>query len=122
MEGLIPYLLHAMKKQRPQNSCRSFSASSSRSYHLLLSGGDSFNGSSHRRTRSEFQPPSVEFLEQRSGLDGYLNSSSLRKRSVNSPSMAAAGSKLTSYNNKNNNLHYGKNNIFSSQPMKGTSK
>ncbi|CAN6544470.1 unnamed protein product [Malus baccata var. baccata] len=61
MEGLIPFLLHAIKKQRPQHRLiRSFSASesnSNRSYHLLLTGQDSAEGSSHRRTRSEFQPP-----------------------------------------------------------------
>ncbi|KAJ9175154.1 hypothetical protein P3X46_013733 [Hevea brasiliensis] len=114
MEGLIPYLLHAMKKQRPYNSYRSFSEGSSCSYHLLVGGGDSFNGSSHRRTRSEFQQPNMEFLEKRSGLE-YLHSNSLRKRSVNSTSMAAGGSKLTS---SYNNPHYGKNHIFSSQAIK----
>ncbi|KAJ9175160.1 hypothetical protein P3X46_013739 [Hevea brasiliensis] len=115
MEGLIPYLLHAMKKQRPHNSHRSFSAGSSRSYHLFVGGGDSFNGSSHRRTRSEFRPPNMEFLEQRSGLEYLQYSSNLRKRSVNSPSTAAGGPKLTS---SHNNPHYGKSNIFSSQAIK----
>lgn len=66
MEGLIPYLLHAMKKQRPQHSYRSFSENSNRSYHLL-NPKDSSHGSSHRRTRSEFQPPAnIDFLEHRS--------------------------------------------------------
>ncbi|KAK5774485.1 hypothetical protein PVK06_042340 [Gossypium arboreum] len=69
MEGLIPYLIHAMKKQKPGHNYRSTSVGSSRSYHLL-------EGSSHRRTRSEFQPPAtVEVVEQRSGL-GYNNGSS----------------------------------------------
>ncbi|KAK7343526.1 hypothetical protein VNO77_12322 [Canavalia gladiata] len=74
MEGLIPYLIHAIKKQKPhQRSYRSFShsESSNRSYHLLL-GSDSFTGSSHRRTRSDFQPSTAEFLEQRYGSDGFL--------------------------------------------------
>ncbi|XP_027366687.1 uncharacterized protein LOC113872967 [Abrus precatorius] len=74
MEGLIPYLIHVMKKQKPHHhSFRSFShsESSNRSYHLLL-GSDSFTGSSHRRTRSDFQPPTTEFLEHRHGVDGFL--------------------------------------------------
>ncbi|KAK8508969.1 hypothetical protein V6N13_130722 [Hibiscus sabdariffa] len=73
MEGLIPYLVHAMKKQKPRHHYRSASVGSSRSYHLLMgqSQPESVEGSSHRRTRSEFQPPAtVELFEQRSGL-GY---------------------------------------------------
>ncbi|PON74804.1 hypothetical protein PanWU01x14_048630 [Parasponia andersonii] len=70
MEGLIPYLLHALKKDRPKNSYRSLSDTSNRSYHRLLSGSTHNNlpdGSSHRRTRSEFQPPPpLDFLEHRS--------------------------------------------------------
>ncbi|KAH0727355.1 hypothetical protein KY284_003220 [Solanum tuberosum] len=66
MEGLIPFLLHAMKKQRPHHNStfRSLSDTSNRSYHLLV-GADSIEGSSHRRTRSEFQPPvtTVDFLD-----------------------------------------------------------
>ncbi|KAK4378504.1 hypothetical protein RND71_000366 [Anisodus tanguticus] len=64
MEGLIPFLLHAMKKQKPQhNSFRCLSDTSNRSYHMLV-GADSIEGSSHRRTRSEFQPPvTVDFLD-----------------------------------------------------------
>eukprot|EP00257_Ricinus_communis_P027204 XP_025014618.1 uncharacterized protein LOC112536198 [Ricinus communis] len=88
MEGLIPYILHAIKKQRPHRTYKSFSEGSSRSYHLLIGSGDSINGSSHRRTRSEFQPPAMELLEQRSALE-YVRSSSLRKRSVNSPTVAS---------------------------------
>ncbi|GMN37889.1 hypothetical protein TIFTF001_007184 [Ficus carica] len=71
MEGLIPYLIHALKKEKPRHSYRSFSenSTSQRSYHRLLSGS-SHNfpeGSSHRRTRSEFQQPppsSLDFAEQ----------------------------------------------------------
>ncbi|KAJ6751135.1 hypothetical protein OIU85_001636 [Salix viminalis] len=97
MEGLIPYLLHSIKKQKPRNSYRSLSVGSSRSYHLLIGGdqGESLNGSSHRRTRSEYQPPPLEFSEQRANLD-FLRSGSLRKRSTNSPSMTG-GSKFDSY-------------------------
>lgn len=60
MEGLIPFLIHAMKKQKPQNvyRCLSDNSTTSRSYHRLL-GGDSVEGSTHRRTRSDFQPPST---------------------------------------------------------------
>ncbi|XVE93505.1 hypothetical protein REPUB_Repub01dG0198500 [Reevesia pubescens] len=92
MEGLIPYLIHAMKKQKPRHSYRSKSVGSNRSYHLLMgqSQQESMEGSSHRRTRSEFQPQTVEIFEQRSGLDflspkGFNNGSS-----VNYPSMAGA--------------------------------
>ncbi|KAH6833192.1 beta-1 [Perilla frutescens var. hirtella] len=53
MEGLIPILIRAMKKQRPQHAYRCLSENSTgRSYHLLLAG-DSAGGSSHRRTRSD---------------------------------------------------------------------
>ncbi|KAK4340164.1 hypothetical protein RND71_041626 [Anisodus tanguticus] len=64
MEGLIPFLFHAMKKQKPNNnSFRCLSDTSNRSYHMLV-GADSVEGSSHRRTRSEFQPPvTVDFLD-----------------------------------------------------------
>ncbi|GLT76309.1 hypothetical protein SLA2020_479790 [Shorea laevis] len=74
MEGLIPYLLEAMKKQKTHRSFRSKSMDSSRSYHLVIGGGqDSLEGSSHRRTRSEFQPPTVETLEQSGFSKGTLN-------------------------------------------------
>ncbi|XP_062089490.1 uncharacterized protein LOC133796022 [Humulus lupulus] len=70
MEGLIPYLLHALKKDKPKNYYRSYSDTSNRSYHRLSSESIHNNlaeGSSHRRTRSEFQPPpALDFLEQRS--------------------------------------------------------
>lgn len=76
MEGLIPFLIHAMKKQNgrpPHHSSfsRSLSTGSSRSYHLLLGADKSGEeGSSHRRTRSEFQPPTLDFLEQRPASSG----------------------------------------------------
>ncbi|BAU00840.1 hypothetical protein LR48_Vigan303s004900 [Vigna angularis] len=52
MEGLIPYIIDAMrKKQKAEHSntntlSHSYSNSSQRSYHMLL-GSDSFNGSHH---------------------------------------------------------------------------
>ncbi|XVF67440.1 hypothetical protein PTKIN_Ptkin10aG0121900 [Pterospermum kingtungense] len=96
MEGLIPYLIQAMKKPKPGHHYRSMSVGSSRGYHLLMgqSQPESVEGSSHRRTRSEFQPPTTEFTEQRSGLEftsprpiGYNNGSSV---TVNYPSMVGA--------------------------------
>ncbi|KAK7357591.1 hypothetical protein VNO80_16884 [Phaseolus coccineus] len=93
MEGLIPYLIHAMKKQKPHvhRSYRSFShsESSNRSYHMLLAS-DSFTGSSHRRTRSDFQPPTSEFLEQRHGADGFLVSPRGPTTTVNANASYAA--------------------------------
>ncbi|TMW96831.1 hypothetical protein EJD97_006709 [Solanum chilense] len=65
MEGLIPFLLHAMKKHKPhQKTFRCLSDTSNRSYHMLIQA-ESMEGSSHRRTRSEFQPPvtTVDFLD-----------------------------------------------------------
>ncbi|KAG5625264.1 hypothetical protein H5410_010482 [Solanum commersonii] len=64
MEGLIPFLLHAMKKHKPhQNTFRCLSDTSNRSYHMLIRA-ESIEGSSHRRTRSEFQPPvTVDFRD-----------------------------------------------------------
>ncbi|OIW12857.1 hypothetical protein TanjilG_24790 [Lupinus angustifolius] len=76
MEGLIPYLIHVMKKQKPhQHRYRSFShsESSNRSYHLLMES-ESLTGSSHRRTRSDYQPPTAEFLEQRNSVADFLAS------------------------------------------------
>ncbi|KAL8541585.1 hypothetical protein ACS0TY_002740 [Phlomoides rotata] len=53
MEGLIPLLLRAVKKQRPQSAYRCLSENSTgRSYHLLLA-----DDSSHGRTRSDSQQP-----------------------------------------------------------------
>ncbi|GLU03351.1 hypothetical protein SLE2022_205540 [Rubroshorea leprosula] len=90
MEGLIPYLIHAMKKQRPHHGFRSMSMGSSRSYHLLLGGGqDSLEGSSHRRTRSDFQPPTVEFVEQQGFNKGSLNYPSMASGSTMSTSISS---------------------------------
>lgn len=93
MEGLIPFLVHAIKKQKPQHSYRSFSEGSTRSYHLLLNtaAAESLSGSSHRRTRSEFLPPNMEFVEQRSGVEQFVRSYSSNKTSTptNSSKMAS---------------------------------
>ncbi|CAI9769163.1 unnamed protein product [Fraxinus pennsylvanica] len=87
MDGLIPFLFHAMKKRRTQHSYRSLSENSTRSYHLLR-GGESVEGSSHRRTRSEFLPPSVDFLEQRSsGLEYFSHTKSFSKVCKSSPNV-----------------------------------
>ncbi|KVH93339.1 uncharacterized protein LOC112517390 [Cynara cardunculus var. scolymus] len=71
MEGLIPFLMHAMKKShRLHHTYRSFSTGSTASYHLLDAAQPSAaEGSSHRRTRSDFQPPTAEFLHHRSAFD-----------------------------------------------------
>ncbi|KAE8008083.1 hypothetical protein FH972_004630 [Carpinus fangiana] len=94
MEGLIPYLVHAIKKQKPQHSYRSFSEGSTRSYHLLLNS-DSLSGSSHRRTRSDFQPPNMEFVEQRSGVEQLV-----RSYSTNKTSTPTSSSKMASYSTR----------------------
>lgn len=76
MEGLIPYLLHAIKKDhKPEHkSYRSMSVGSSRSYRPLMmgqEGSSSFQGSSHRRTRSDYKPPEVmDMFDQRSSSLG----------------------------------------------------
>ncbi|XP_010466114.1 PREDICTED: uncharacterized protein LOC104746356 [Camelina sativa] len=74
MEGLIPYLIHAIKKDhnRDHQMYRSMSVGSSRSYRPLMmgqegEGSSSVHGSSHRRTRSEYNPPVVmDMFDQRS--------------------------------------------------------
>lgn len=101
MEGLIPYLLHAIKKPRPQHRYRSFSVSesnSNRSYHLLMSGQGSLEGSSHRRTRSEFQPPSsADLFEQRSAND-LIHARSVKEGGVSSAAPSVLiGSGMGSY-------------------------
>ncbi|XP_028125861.1 uncharacterized protein LOC114322697 [Camellia sinensis] len=80
MEGLIPMLINALKKQRPHHAYRGLSEGSNRSYHLLMAP-DSREGSSHRRTRSEFQPPTVDFLDQQSTLE-FSHSRSFNRGSV----------------------------------------
>ncbi|CAH8261075.1 unnamed protein product [Arabidopsis lyrata] len=64
MEGLIPYLIHAIKKDyKPDHQrYRSMSVGSSRSYRPLMmgqEGSSSMQGSSHRRTRSDYNPPAI---------------------------------------------------------------
>ncbi|KAK7269926.1 hypothetical protein RIF29_22736 [Crotalaria pallida] len=111
MEGLIPYLIHVMKKQKPHHHrYRSFShsESSTRSYHLLMES-ESLTGSSHRRTRSDYQPPSAEYLVQRNiSVDGFLASP---RGPINAAAAASiANAKSSSYvaaqqaTNKFNNI------------------
>lgn len=72
MEGLIPYLIHAIKKDhKPQHQMyRSMSVGSSHSHRPLMmgqEGSSSLQGSSHRRTRSEYKPPVImDMFDQRS--------------------------------------------------------
>lgn len=108
MEGLIPYLIHAIKKQKPHPHSynRSFShneSSINRSYHMLL-GSDSLTGSSHRRTRSDFQPPTTEFLEQRYGADGFLVSPRGAPVTAAPTADATASHAAQPSNNFNNNI------------------
>ncbi|CAO2842063.1 unnamed protein product [Amaranthus hypochondriacus] len=82
MEGLIPYLVRAIKRQNlHKHSYRSMSDSSRRSYHLL-GAIDSFNGSSHRRTQSEFQPPTAVDLQPE--VDRFVRSRSVKNGVKNS--------------------------------------
>uniref|UniRef100_F6H658 Uncharacterized protein n=1 Tax=Vitis vinifera TaxID=29760 RepID=F6H658_VITVI len=63
MEGLIPFLFNAIKSKKAHSGYRCLSEGSSRGYRLLA-GPDSSHGSSHRRTRSEFQAPKISFEEE----------------------------------------------------------
>ncbi|PWA60034.1 hypothetical protein CTI12_AA266250 [Artemisia annua] len=78
-----------MKKHRLQSSYRSLSAS----YHLL--DGSVTEGSSHRRTRSAFQPP-TENLQQRSGFGNVSNSTTFKEDSTFSTPYTFRASKLKS--------------------------
>lgn len=84
MEGLIPFLVHAIKKPKPQNSYRSRSVGSTRSYHVLVGADAKGDQSSHRRTRSEFRSPTVDFMEQRSGFGCMPQSRSYKRSSTGS--------------------------------------
>ncbi|KAG9144836.1 hypothetical protein Leryth_018974 [Lithospermum erythrorhizon] len=62
MEGLIPLIINAIKKQRPRQSYRYLSQGSSRSYHLLLSADSSVSDSTQpgRTSHSVLpQPPTA---------------------------------------------------------------
>ncbi|KAK4802134.1 hypothetical protein SAY86_000337 [Trapa natans] len=105
MEGLIPYLLQAVKKQKPRHAYRCLSDASNRSYHLLT-GNDSFNGSSHRRNLSEPPPPLTasrfELSEQRTGFSSQVLSHGTNIAS--SPVTAGSDFFAKSYKyNKNSN-------------------
>ncbi|KAL8239508.1 hypothetical protein R6Q59_016075 [Mikania micrantha] len=82
MEGLIPFLMHAVKKPKPHNNYRSVSVGSTRSYHVLVGSDAPVDGSSHRRTRSEFRSPTDDFLEQRSGFGCMPQSKSYKRYST----------------------------------------
>ncbi|KAL8188926.1 hypothetical protein R6Q57_029446 [Mikania cordata] len=82
MEGLIPFVMHAMKKHKLHKSCSSISVR-----YRLLDGSVAAEGSSHRRNRSEFQPPTTEYLQQRSGF-GY-DTQSMNTSSTPSTFMAS---------------------------------
>ncbi|CAM8920588.1 unnamed protein product [Rhodiola kirilowii] len=108
MEGLIPYLLHAIKKDKPHHHDirrhSSFSEGSTRSYHLLTDyagSGDSLTGSSHsqshRRTRSEFtQPPSTatNFSAAYESRFNLQHSTAFNHRDGSSSALADQGGKL----------------------------
>ncbi|XP_076904129.1 uncharacterized protein LOC143559434 [Bidens hawaiensis] len=88
MEGLIPFLMHAIKKPRPHNNYRSVSVSagSTPSYHVLVGADAKMEESSHRRTRSEFHSPVGEFREHRSGFGCLPQSKSYKRNySVSTP-------------------------------------
>ncbi|KAL5713638.1 hypothetical protein ACHQM5_015694 [Ranunculus cassubicifolius] len=106
MDGLIPFLLHAIKKPKSRKSFRSEGSSRSRSYHQLMQEPDSFQGSSHRRTRSEFQAPAVEFLEQRSGIELHSRSVQFADSANRLPSRSAdTGSSYQTKSLKGNNVY-----------------
>ncbi|XP_068655935.1 uncharacterized protein [Aristolochia californica] len=71
MEGLIPYVLHAIKRNRDRSKYRSLSQGSSRNclYPLTVREEASYEGSSHRRTRSDYQPPVSDLRDWVSGTD-----------------------------------------------------
>ncbi|KAL8209566.1 hypothetical protein R6Q57_006298 [Mikania cordata] len=85
MEGLIPFLMHAVKKPKPHNNYRSVSVGSTRSYHVLVGSDAPVDESSHRRTRSEFRSPTDDFLEQRSGFGCLPQSKSYKRYSTGYP-------------------------------------
>ncbi|TYH90491.1 hypothetical protein ES332_A13G052000v1 [Gossypium tomentosum] len=97
MEGLIPYLIHAMKKQKPSNRYRSMSVGSSRGYHLLMeqSPAESVEG----------PPTTVEFFEQRSGLGLVSSKGDNYSSYLNYPSSMAGSSKAGSYYQQNSKVN-----------------
>ncbi|CAO2823267.1 unnamed protein product [Amaranthus hypochondriacus] len=110
MEGLIPYLVRAIKTQnlhKHSYQCLS-DHGSRRSYHLLGSAGDSFNGSLHRRTLIEFQPPTA--LEMQPELQQSVPSTSINTTTV-LRQMHHSTAPVAAYDYDNGNKHeYKKNN------------
>ncbi|KAK9071099.1 hypothetical protein SSX86_009667 [Deinandra increscens subsp. villosa] len=88
MEGLIPFVMHAMKKHRLHNSYRALSAN-----YRLLDGSVAGEGSSHGRTRSEFRPAAADYVQQRSGF-GYDTGSMNFKKDSTSTTNTFHGSKI----------------------------
>ncbi|KAK9715848.1 hypothetical protein RND81_06G193700 [Saponaria officinalis] len=88
MEGLIPFLIHTIKRTKNVHNnhgySRSFSDGSRRGYELLGSAGESVSGSSHRRTRSEFKAPAFKDLHPE--VDDFIRSHSFKNNNSNSNS------------------------------------
>ncbi|XP_051144238.1 uncharacterized protein LOC127260527 [Andrographis paniculata] len=79
MEGLIPFLVRAVKKQRPQNAYRCLSDNSTgRSYHLLVAGGGS--GGDDGRIRCDLQPPATAELPIAATVSASDAGNGLRQR------------------------------------------
>lgn len=83
MEGLIPLVFKALKKKRERSKYQSLSRGSTRSCRFPSTENIvelSFEGSSHRRTRSDFPTPASDFREWRSStVPQFMPSGSLRE-------------------------------------------
>ncbi|CAH9103681.1 unnamed protein product [Cuscuta epithymum] len=107
MEGLIPYLLHAVRKQKPRHHHhtlgRCLSDNSNRSYHPLI-GPEPGEGSTHRRTVSDFHAPAMlePFPDQSSVSNRSSAQSASGGGSVMSP--AADSSKLPNNHRPNSDI------------------
>ncbi|KAL2930286.1 Phosphatidate cytidylyltransferase 3 [Bienertia sinuspersici] len=105
MEGLIPFLVRAIKKQNLQShSYRCLSDSSRRNYHVLGSAGDSVSGSSHRRTQSEFQVPSS--LDLQPDVDQFVRSRSTKTTNIMGSNNNNKGLKHIQHNHSNSPAAY----------------
>ncbi|KAJ8638302.1 hypothetical protein MRB53_012569 [Persea americana] len=83
MEGLIPFVFNSVMKKRDGSEYKRLSSGSSRGHSsLLLENRGSFDDSSHKRTRSDFQStPKCEFLGWRSPGPDSHPSQMIHKRS-----------------------------------------
>ncbi|KAL9224761.1 hypothetical protein vseg_000770 [Gypsophila vaccaria] len=107
MEGLIPYLIHTIKRTKHvhnQGYTRSLSDGSRRGYQLLGSAGESVNGSSHRRTRSEFQAPGFGDLQPE--VDQFIRSHSFKSNTTNNNDDAYVVTSGTSYSDGLRQIHH----------------